>query len=178
MLLQGLNKFSVSGGGGSSIKSIQSGESSMSGLTNLDITISEVNLINSIVIIYERSSTTAAAQSLKVKGKLTNYTTLNLTRSSSATSSAYVSWQVIEFNNVKSLQKGDYVLTTTSAETVTIASVNVTKSILIFSFSSTSTTTSSGGACLCSGYLSNSTTITFQKGVVDANIHWQVIEFS
>jgi hypothetical protein len=85
-------------------------------------------------------------------------------------------WHVAEFNNIKSIQRGQYVhegYTTTPVD-VTISNVNSEKSIVIcdqYREGSSYGPVSIGGAILING-----TTLRFY-GLSSDIISWQVIEF-
>lgn len=162
------------------IKSMQSGDASIA--TNVggtNITIETVNLSKAIVLITESNSTsTGNPQYVKVRAKFTSPTNINLVREGTSSSiSCEISWKVIEFNNVKSLQYGDYSLTVANSERpVTISSVNTNKSMLFFSFSS-SLTSNDTIAMMCKGKILDSTTINFKSGSATIVISWFLVEF-
>lgn len=163
-------------GGGNLIKSIQRGTLTFPSATITNVTISSVDLTKSIVLVTSIGDSVNPAVGC-VKGKLTSATNLALSKATTLT--ANVSWQVIEFYNVKSLQTGDYTLIT-AAGTVTVSAVSPTKSLLICSWESTASTSGANYAAL-NYNLTNSTTITFDiinSANQGRNIHWQLIEFN
>ena len=108
---------------------------------------------------------------MDVKAKLLNATTINLERFTNTKPVDY-SWTVIEFNNVKSLQRGD--LTLQGASYVSINPVNLSKSILLCSIACNS------GYRIAYQFVSNIQIIVRRftyVGLYDT-VHWQVIEFN
>jgi len=121
-------------GASSNIKSIQRGEVSFSS-TSGTVTISEVDLSKSIIIASTSGGGDGSPASSFVKTRFVSSTSINFTLGRSSTYK--VAWQVIEFSNVKSLQRG---LTNVTTDTdVTITDVDMSKSILFTDFSTTYT---------------------------------------
>jgi len=175
-LIQGLDKFKVSGdGGGSNIKSIQRGTFTMTATSNT-ITISSIDITKSVVMVTITGATSAAYDaSSSTKGVLTNPTTLTLTRQDT-TYGIVVTWVVVEFNNVKSLQTGIKYMSANT--TVTISSVNVSKS-LVFDSSDNNNTGVRSQIIDSRCDLINPTTLSFTvSSGVGYNHAWQVIEFN
>lgn len=164
------------GGGGSNIKSIQRGTVTMNAVTK-DITISAVDLSKSIVQLTVKSAGSAGADC--ITGELTSATNLKLASGTTGSGNSVVEWTVIEFNNVKSLQSGTTTQTTTTPVTVTISSVDLTKSILFFTFNTT-TFGPTSNAMPMSGKFTNNTTLSFANYDTTGTktIKWQVIEFN
>lgn len=162
---------------GSNVKSIQSGYVSVNE-TTANVTISAVNLANSIVkITYTNQSAGDTAKNLSIQAKLTNSTNIQFTNGGIYSYPFQVYWEVIEFQNVKSIQKGDYAYTTSGS--TTISSVNTSKAMLFFSFYSDSTNSSSNNLSytVMGGYI-NSSSVSFYGETFNAYIHWQVVEFN
>lgn len=172
--------FQLAPKGGATIKSIQRGVSQIpSGQSFIDVVISSVDELASIV----RSPYTIQAGSnlndVIIKCELINNTTVRLSRNNApAFNSANIYWVVIEYNNVKSLQKGTYSLGVSGSEqTVNISSINVDKSQIFSSFTHNEGSSQIDGSNL--GYrIINNTTIGFETGAIRPDIHWQVIEFN
>ena len=161
---------------GSNIKSIQRGSATMNALT-VNVAISAVDITKSIVKIYMRNTAVSGTGYLTANAEITTSTNLRLAVVAIIVGTEVVDWEIIEFNNVKSLQKGTKVVSTTS-EIVTITGVEPTKSVLFISWDAPMS--SNMHNLSASGELTNSTTITlFQasSGVV-RTIKWQVIEFN
>lgn len=89
-----------------------------------------------------------------------------------------VSWQVIEFNSVKSLQKGTLTtLWNATTHTVTVSAVDLTKSILVFNHTN-NTGNGDFHSDYLNGYMSNGTTLNFYQKANAKTIKWQLIEFN
>ena len=168
--MQGIVKGGLNDGNGSNVKSSQRGETIVS-TTTVDVVISEVDIDKSIVELNIYASSTSPASSL-ISAELINPTTLRLYINTTG-ATAKASWQVTEFNNVKSLQKGTSVVSTTGTN-VTISTVNLNKSLLIASCTSTNTT---GSGHNNNHQLSSPTNINFEIGNPTVTYKWQVIEF-
>lgn len=171
IVIGGLN----SSGGGSNFKSIQRGDAQLNGVSSKVVTIANVDLTKSIIIL-DIVSHGALDYSASVKGVLTNPTTLTLSRAT-ATGVANLTWTVIEFNNVKSLQSGLATLSANGLNTVAIASVDVNKSLAFNSCDSNNSSTASNLDTTCN--LTNSTTLAItQGGTHIRNQAWYVVEFN
>ncbi len=161
-----------------SIKSIQSGICSFTSSDNSkNVTISNVDLTKAIVII-SNAGLAGSLQGDKFRSELTSSTNLLITHAYNASNAYNVTWQVIEFNNVKSLQYGTTTVNTTP-QTVTITSVNTSKTIILKNFTTIATT--QVGHANIQMTLTNSTTITFNSyDAVSYNyiVSWFVIEFN
>jgi len=162
--------------GGAKIKSLQTGKSSILGRnSSVDITISSVDVAKSVVIItsttYSSSGGNGFAYAILVNG-----TTLRVLRNygSSDVATAFT-WQVIEFDDVKSIQSGVFNLSAAEA-TQTITTVNKAKSILFCS--------SSGGATAANtiawGWIKDNSTLEFgrQYNYGTTTIGWFIVEFN
>lgn len=171
---------SYEGSSGSNIKSIQRGLSELINNTySLNVPIANVDINRSVVIVNEAIAFNGASPAdIKVKAKLINGNTLNLAigSTSGGSGSAKISWQIIEYKDIKSLQTGELLFNTTT-QNVNISDVNIDKSILIFSFNTTHTTYALQGLVL-RGHIANDNTLTFYTGSASqAKINWQLVEF-
>lgn len=174
--MEDLRLHGLLGGGGSNIKSIQRGITKITSPTH-NVTIAEVDLNKAILIMsFDPISTGSSDKS--VGGKLT--TSTNIQFLCKLEYNQAVSWQVIEFNNVKSVQRGSVSgIDLGNGETFNITSIDTTKSFLVFNYR----LDASGTAVLgypCRGQITTSTTIEFQSGfgaLTDA-VEWEVIEFN
>lgn len=172
VVIGGLNS-----GGGSSVKSIQRGTYAFLGTTK-DITINSVDINKSIVKITFTGDAGNPANYSLVLGKLTSSTILNLS-SVIASGTFNVSWEVIEFDNIKSLQKGEVIQTDTVATQPTISPVNVGKSFIVSSFKSSNSTNNIVVAGLSEYSIINNTTISFLNRVTGTKtFYWYVVEFN
>lgn len=162
----------------SNIKSVQNGVFLLSGNT-ADITINSVDATKSIVLIsVAGTSNNIDNQGFFVSAKLTNNTTINLTRLNGQ-QNLKVAWTVVEFKNIKSLQKGDVSTgDNTPTKTVTVNAINPSKAILFFNYSSTDPGPSMYQEAL-NGTIDSSTSITFSQHSTakSKNVHWQLVEF-
>ena len=162
------------GVGGNNVKSVQRGNTKIGRVSTLNIAISEVDLTKAIVKIspmaYSGNSNLTC-----VKAVLTSSTNLQLTIDTAAGSNvgeSQLSWEVIEFNNVKSLQKGLKSVTGLNNPQA-ISEVDPTKSILFYSYS-----TKRSQETNVNGYLNSSTQLMFSAwGSEIHSVAWQVIEF-
>lgn len=177
MIVNDLSIHGLIGGGGKNIKSLQRGSHTMTATSN-NITINSVDISKSIVKISIKSNSATGNERVSfVLARLANSTTLTLEIDLfSAGIMPVVEWEVIEFNNVKSLQRGTFTFSATSTN-VTITSVDTTKSVIFFSHTCQ---IASGfpGRSIMSGKISNATTLNFAQVQADSkSVHWQVIEF-
>lgn len=182
-----LKSHGIGIGGGSNIKSIQRGEFQLSSPQSQSITISAIDTTKSILkftVSYPNSGQSSMQpQYSAFRGEITNSTTISFTRGVN-TSAAYVviSWEVIEFNNVKSLQSGNLSYSTNAAESiVTVNSINTSKALLFFSFSTNNSDNDASGALLKGRIISN-TSIGFVQNCLTGGrsvaISWRLIEFN
>lgn len=167
---------------GSNIKSIQRGSFVYSNKTTFNVTISSVDMSKSIVIVSTDSRTGSAGKN-SVVGNLTTSTNINFsTYYADASFNNYVSWQVIEFNNVKSLQRGTQALITTdTTKNITISAVNDLKSIVFASVRTDDNSNNYSSENSICAEITTTTNILFTRYnpfATNATIYWQVIEFN
>jgi hypothetical protein len=159
---------------GSNIKSIQRGRyENTSALVTIDIPVSTIDMSSSIVLLSVRTSDGRQAYGA-ITGVITSLNNIRL--QVGIGSSQIIYWTLIEFNNVKSIQRGSFTYSanaTNNPSTITINSVNTNKSFVIATHRGSNITYAHDVAC----DLLNSTTLT-----VDANLagtlEWQAIEFN
>lgn len=157
------------------IKSIQHGVTALDiDIKIINVPISAVDMSKAVVFMSFKGSNITNGTGLFPVVRLTSSTNLNIERTTAA-NSITVSWFVVEFEGVKSVQRGDYALSTSG--TITISAVNVSKAFLIISHKIT-TSTSNMGACVVAGNIENSTTIKIDSWLATANVHWQLVEFN
>lgn len=162
----------------STIKSRQNGSVLITSASQA-ITISAVDLTKAVVRIMARSGTTGgSAFHYAVSGELTNTTTLTIALYNTG-ETVTVSWEVIEFNGVKSLQSGSWQAGATT-QTLTVSSVNTAKSMIFYSFASLN---GGGGAnineMLTTLEITTSTQLTFKGTGADVWIvKWFLVEFN
>lgn len=164
----------------SNIKSIQRG-SVITAAASTSVTISAVDLTKAVIRIsyWASGSCGAYLKNILVNATFTNATTINFA-TYAFQSAVNIEWEVIEFNNVKSIQRGT-VSSTTTTTTVNVSSVNTSKSFCIFSErlnTNDSYTTQSAASCK----LVSSTSLQFSiNNYYSANYMeytWTLIEFN
>lgn len=168
----------------SGIKSVQSGDASIAaGYQILQTTISAVNTSNSVVIIQNAGNETqTSVQHLCVLGELINSTTLSLVRVGTS-GEAKVTWTVIEFENLKSLQTGT--LQTTggpgSFQTASITTVVPSKTMVFASFKTVDLGTfATLGAGAIRARLWDESSVSVARevgGFGTVTVRWYVVEF-
>ena len=153
----------------SSVKTVQRGSTDIASVTFKDVTISAIDVNSSIVNIIVPYGSSLGADKLMCSAEIINATTMRIHRNTADASTYEISWEVIEFNGVKSLQKG---ISTTGP---TITSVNMAKSIV---FDSVTTTSNSTGFVYIyySARLLTSTNL-YLVGASKTH-YWQLIEFN
>ena len=162
----------------SNIKSIQRGSVSLTAASQT-VTIAAVDTTKAIVRITYFNSAGQQARGDLIQATLTNATTITLALNYYSVAIT-VEWEVIEFNNVKSLQTG--VLSGNAPpQTVTIASINPLKSMLFFSFNTNSSSSNDVAYCKLNMYISGATSLYCNYANVTGEVKliaWQVVEFN
>lgn len=174
--------------GGKNIKSIQRGILRLDDIGGSEtVTISAVDLTKAVVKIsfsgmgYTFTDTTRYSL---VQAKLTSSTTIVISRGEDS-GDMRVWWEVIEFNNVKSLQKGDANALVYNGvygfdvQEVSISTVDPLKSIIFFSYK---TTALGGSSSIIDAFIScevMANLLRFEVKIDASNeIHWQLVEFN
>lgn len=182
----GSSFFIRSAGGGSNIKSIQKGITSLIDYAiDVNVPINNIDVNNSVVYFSIRTKNTTLNTTF-VKAKLTSGTNINFAAGTSG-QNIEISWHVIEFKGLKSFQKGETTFTSNTLAgneslIVNINSIDLTKSILIFNYSYAYNHTDISKAFL-EGYLNSANDIKFltktsaSSDSVSYNIQWYVVEF-
>jgi hypothetical protein len=159
------------------IKSIQRGLTNFDGtVTQVDATITSVVTANTIVRIIGLSGGGDIASRSTANIEIINSTTIRMFKAE-LTNQLQVHWEVIEFENVKSKQTGKVNLG--NGSTVTITSVNTSKSLVFSSVKNGAT--SAGSIRADSGLvLTSATQLTFRTSYTSGTteVAWQVIEFN
>lgn len=181
LVLDSVNDFFIlAPKGGSNIKTIQRG-SVVVGSTSTNVTISTVDTDKAIVkLSFTPTSTNDPSESL-VRGKITTSTNLQLLKNSAASSTTTVYWEIVEFNNIKTLQKGEVNLSTTQSNNITISSVNLNKTIVFDSFTTNrSTTTDNMLYSFEKCALTTTTNLNILRGgILNSSTHnYQILEFN
>lgn len=172
-------------GGSEGIQSLQTGVFGISkGSTNVNISINEVDPNKAVVFLLSSRIGSGAHNTPRdalLAIDLTSPTNINVSRAGNGESCQFV-WCVIEFANIKSLQRGvvNAPFNASNLFLVNINTVNVSKSIVVFSYKSLSTANSIGEVMMV-GRVLDSTTIRFEVPLdvlSTKEIHWQVVEFN
>jgi hypothetical protein len=160
-------------GGGSNIKSIQRGNFSIDSFTlTANIPITSVDPNKSVVRILFNNASTNASQ-IQLTGELTSATNVLLTKNSTGTASS-VDWEVIEFNNVKSMQKG-FATITSGSQNVSISPIVLAKTLI---FSSIRTAATNITLPTVNSFIASGTTTIRHKGYTTGTAYYQVVEFN
>jgi len=179
-LVTGINNISSS-----NTKSIQRGIATINSALIVNVTIASVDITKSIVLI-DYSFTGGSQDNSKnslVKAKLTTGANIELSVQGYTSGPVLtISYTVIEFNNVKSLQTGLFNVVSDGVEhTVTVSAINVSKSILFKSFSSNNANVSASEMILRTRIIDTTTLGFYQKdnvGGYTLKTEWQLIEFN
>lgn len=167
-----LSKSSLFGSsGGSNIKNIQSFDIELTKCIQ-DIPINPIDLSCAVVIptIYVQSPSTSSSDC--VLCKIVDSTTIEL--QCNTVSAKYVHVDIIEFNNVKSIQTG-IALPTSTESLIAVNPVNKSKSQLFCSWFSHS----QDRFVSMKYFIKDSTHISLQtNGTVQTDTYWQLIEFN
>lgn len=167
-----------SGAGGSNIKSIQRGSVVTAGsLSSHTVTITGVDMTKSVVRIIGGAQADLYYGDLSID--FVSATQIIVERAAADVNAMRFTWEVIEFNNVKSKQKGEKYLESTSVQNVAITAVDTLKSLVFFSWKTYST-----GQQAYANYLSCKLSSSTNLEVASFNnswpksVKWQVIEFN
>lgn len=168
--------------GGSNIKSIQTGTTTFNTSSATQV-ISPIDINKSILLIsyYSVFGDNNPAKEL-VRGQISSANQLTFNLGATPGGNILVSWTVIEFTNVKSLQRGTLAKTAnTTEQTLTISAIDTTKCFII-AYMSMADSTATIYYMPLKYRIINSTSIGFQgsftSAVTPINIDWQVIEFN
>lgn len=172
----GINFFIRNVGG--NIRSIQTGIANLTTQTTYNIAISSVSTTSSIVRVWTRGNSPFNTNTDSVSADITNSTQVTLSRNSGSTG-VTVYWEVVEFNNVKSIQTGTKVVANyTSGDVVTVSSINSSKSQLFCSVYDNVLNNSSFGYSEVLYRIESSTSIRLWGYGTSQTIHYQLIEFA
>lgn len=161
----------------SPIKSIQTGLTSIQNVNSINVSISAVDLTKAIVIINNTDNNMAITSNHAVEAYLSTSTNIILRQADTTTSINYISWTVIEFNNLKSLQSGSYQITSISSEqVVTVSNINTNKSVLLATWFNTYGTSYVQNIRY---RIINNTSIGLYTAVAQPSwIYWYLVEFN
>lgn len=173
----GVGYLTGQGGGGSNIKSLQHISSNLSSSLEIGtITISAVDITKTIIKPVFPPSTIARGSSISFK--FLDSTTIQWQRDQSGTVQPIVI-DVVEFNNVKSLQRSEISLSTSDVTLdVTIAAVDTSKTLVFSSLRSTATNNDALSFMYSVSLKNaNAVNITRQPQSFIAYVNIEVIEF-
>lgn len=154
------------------IKSEQRGSVSINS-GNFNITISSVDLTKAVVRMVGPYGTNIINSS-GFMCTLSTSTNINVTCAAYA-SATTIYWEVIEFNNVKSLQTGTATGSSQGDQSITISSINPLKAMI---FTTEKTTWNAGGGSMTTNRVIDATHINIYTFSSTATIYWQVVEFN
>lgn len=167
----------------SNIKSIQRFIVNMTSSTLANVTISAVDLTKAVVNVKPMSGTqTADSSHFWMQGVLTTSTNLQITCAAASAGSRSIDVEVIEFNNVKSIQTITSSIVASSGSTsVTISSVNMNKTLLYYSWTNTNSSGFDNNCDIPSIIVTSSTSIQAHHWYANAyvtNFVCYVVEFN
>lgn len=178
----GVGYLTGQGGGGSNIKSIQRGVANMmngvfTDINRVNVAISAIDINKSIILLSFHGEDATSANS-SIMAEILSATEILFSTSQKPSYGGLFSWQVIEFNNVKSIQRGTSVIPTdVSTENITINPINLSKSFIY------NTDRGTNPGYYFAGYnvraiLSESSVSLYKvSSSAQKTSHWQVIEF-
>lgn len=155
--------------GGSNIKSIQKGSVTLDGVSQLNVTVSSINTAKSILIFNYFSGAETQVPNSAMRGKILNSTQLQFNMGVSEFTKL-IRWQLIEFANVKSLQRGSSL-----NGNVAITSVDIAKAVIFDGKFSTATAGTNPSAMTYNMYFSSATELAILGS--DGTYDWQIVEF-
>lgn len=129
------------GGGGANIKSSQKIESYLdTSVQYVDVPITPIDTTVSIVLLSYQSAAADNPSAISILAEIINSTTVRVSRAGATGSLVWFNIEVVEFNNVKSLQRGKLTVTSSEGDSnIAITSVNLAKSFAVGSFASSKT---------------------------------------
>lgn len=166
---------------GSNIKSIQRGTTTLTGSNaSKTIQITPVDTTKCLCYISIPTNTNGTAKYDVCTIQLTDSQTITISRAAGSYD-VVLNWEVVEFNNVKSLQLGSFNNTLSSPRNVNVTTVNPLKSKLVWSCTTTSSL-SDVPSYLMSMNIVDATTIAAHfygtSYSYSFTVHWQLIEFN
>ncbi|OZB90061.1 hypothetical protein CJP46_35370 [Paenibacillus sp. XY044] len=173
----GVSIFGVTGTlTGGNIKSVQRGVTRFygAGIISIDVPVSAIDIANTVLKTDVVSDTSSPAQA-EVLGEIIDSTTIRFSINSETTTfETSARWELIEFQNLKSLQKGTIAGSGNSTTSVTISIVNTAKTITFMSYKSTNS--SSSAVLKRASFVSNSS-LTLYTVTGASTINYFVVEF-
>lgn len=160
----------------SNIKSIQRGirnkssNSSKYQDSKIYIPINPINVNNSIIFISPQGGNSNSA----LLGNIESSTQISLSSYRNYNSSIPYYWTVIEFQNIKNIQKGTASFSSVDSGTININTVNPSKSLVFASYNAPATTNTE-----CIGETLDANKIYFvSQGAGVTTMNWAVVEFN
>lgn len=163
---------------GAGIKSVQRGTANVRTGHITNITISPVDISKTIVIVNSRQATDADTPAVAmVTGHLVDSSRLQLTKGDPNNNTAYTEYQVIEFQNVKSVQHSSVSVSSTSPVNSYISAVDPTKTFLYGSCRNTYSGNSSRAHQYTYRLVGSNRIEVTTKGVGTSNLEIYAVEF-
>lgn len=182
-MIDKLMQHGIGIGGGSNIKSVQHGVTTFSQSDVVkNITVNSVDEQKSIVLISSYVNNTTVNQiSRLLSAAIVSGTNIEIKRGSASNHTApiEVSWQLIEFDDTKSIQKGIAMRDGTGETRVSIEAIDTTKSLIFYTFHMS----------LAGTGVANSNTFDRRVRIISSTeigiltpdtfdeVYWQVVEF-
>lgn len=166
---------------GSSVKSVQRGYQSMTSGVTKNITITNVNLDKSVVMIETAVAGSPTADTIQCMARLINSNTLEISRITNNNNGLDIFWTVIEFDGVKSIQRYTGEI---QSEVLTMSTVNTSKSLVFGSRKSYPTQSGSDVTSIVRNkyFLNANSTVSVLLSAkiyrTDDVFHIQLIEFN
>ena len=155
---------------------VQRGEISYTNENTLSLSITQVNLSNSFIIVNNRLDSSTSAQNIDGfwTGKFIDDSNVNFTRSSNLANGT-LSYQIVSWKEVSTQRGFAQISNTGSAAEKTISQINTNKTFMIFSKRSTDTLIQNA---MTKGQIKNSTTLNFtREGITGTlDIEWFTIQ--
>lgn len=171
--------FQLAPKGGATIKSLQSGIVTFASQQFIDVTVSYVDLTKAIVKMNIRPiGGDDDSRYNPTSVKILNATTLRFERRlGSASAKSEISWELIEFNGVKSIQSGSVAAGATTNQT--ISSVDTSKSVIFVSFRQLDANLVTTFLYSKTAILTSATNLQLKGSDTgyQSTVEWQVLEF-
>jgi len=148
------------------------------GLSTIDVTISPVDLSRAVLVFSTRDIGGDLSDQAMVRGDIIDSTTVRFTRGNNSGGNIFIEGQVIEFSNVRRLQRSGVLVTTSGGMTAaTIIPVNVNKSIVFASWSASISSSAISSTQVSYRFGGSDSIIFSYSSVFTGAISFQVVEF-
>ena len=162
--------------GGSNIKSIQKITITTDSSTSINQSITSVDPLKSVVFGFKKTSSgNASVDSWNFE--ITSNTNINVSRNTSVVTAQTLLIYVVEFNNVKSLQKGNVTFSTNTTN-VAVTNVNISKSMVFVSMKTTETGSDFDSYNISPELTTNTNLLLTTNSGDSKTTKWQLIEFN